>query len=78
MLKFISYALLAGAANGQKAEYCEIKTLQSPYIESVDESAVKVDVLLPIATCQLSAANRITRDEAMAACMKNPRGWLKL
>jgi len=77
MIKYISYASVMGALNISGGEYCEAKSLQSPYVENVDDDAPETTKLLPVLRCEFKQAD-LRDPAAIMACLENRKGWLKL
>lgn len=83
MFKLVTY-MCALSVNGtfEKAgQYCEITSLQAPYVKKMDDSAVDKKTINPVRTCVLDPVDKtseVTLQQSLTECLNSPKMWLKL
>jgi hypothetical protein len=85
MFKLVTYmcALSAGSTFEPAGQYCEITSLQAPYVKKMDDSAVAVDKksLNPVNVCvvdSVGSPSKVLLQQGVTQCLNSPKMWLKL
>lgn len=80
MIKYIAYVYIAASGmtpiNGR--DYCEAKSVQSPYVKKLDDSTDRDVKFIPVNTCEIKNADAVEdRKAALLECIKYDTNWLK-
>jgi|MDTG01.5.fsa_nt_gb hypothetical protein len=79
MIKYIAIAYTISTASIiEDSQYCEIKSLQSPYVKDIDEPMDSNPLYIPVDTCSIADARDEDSKKALLKCIKTRQNWRKL
>ncbi len=81
MIKYITFAYAIGNVGIlTSSDFCEIKDLQSPYVEKIDDASETISPYVPVDTCTIdtTAANIDDAKDALMRCIKMRTHWRKI